>query len=477
MEGDVEKPLAQIDIDFRSDADGRVVWEHAPEGELLFDIGASGYFGLHAYSVHADNQEHQITLKTALTISGTVRNAKTGNLIPAFRIACGRPVTNHLDGTVYPQWSSLDRFWPKFGGGEFHHTFEEGVFGDEPIAGFVLKFEADGYAPLISRRITADEGEVRLDVSLRPSTNTIITLLTPGGVPAANADVAFISRGGHVTMTKAGSFPPNNCSGCFFATTDANGTFQLPDDDSLIRVLMVHPEGFADTTPQQLTGQTTWQLQPWGRIEGSWISGGQPAAGRVLTLLAAEAYRDSLTFEASGFTAETDSEGRFHLDRVPPGARQLLHIRGGGWGHATAINVLPGETTSVTLGNSGHRVLARATLPEGVNAGLNSTIGGFLQKPEPEPVGGMVIRGLTTTRYVHYPINALFMTQSDGSLAADDVEPGNYELILFEQVSVGEGQATRTYRAPKSIITIPADPATGTIDLGVVTLQPAAIKP
>lgn len=63
------------------------------------------------------------------------------------------------------------------------------------------------------------------------------------------------------------------------------------------------------------------------------------------------------------------------------------------------------------------------------------------------------------------------MPMPDGSLGADAVEPGTY-LVDFVAENILPS-AVSQMRAPSMVITIPADPPTGHIDLGVITLQPA----
>src|SRR6266496_1612085 len=67
--------------------------------------------------------------------------------MPKFKIATGRPESR---GTF---WSTIDRFHPTFEGGTFRHVYEEAVVCDATNSGYLLKFEADGYAPYLSRFI------------------------------------------------------------------------------------------------------------------------------------------------------------------------------------------------------------------------------------------------------------------------------------------------------------------------------------
>jgi hypothetical protein len=59
----------------------------------------------------------------------------------------------------------------------------------------VFKFEADGYAPLVTRRVRADEIEARFDVRLRAASATTVSKLEGtylfDGEPTAGHELQF----------------------------------------------------------------------------------------------------------------------------------------------------------------------------------------------------------------------------------------------------------------------------------------------
>src|SRR6185436_9690380 len=124
-----------------------------------------------------------LTLLPSLQVSGRVRNAVTGELIPKFQIVAGRPEPT---GT---HWSTIDRFKVDFQGGVFRHEFNEDVVCDSTNSGFLLKFVADGYAPFVSRFIAPSESLVQLDIALQPALSRKITVVNPDGHLAVWADV------------------------------------------------------------------------------------------------------------------------------------------------------------------------------------------------------------------------------------------------------------------------------------------------
>jgi len=167
LDGPQPKPV-QIEFNRKTAADGRLVWDSAPDADLLFGISASGYMRVDRVKLHPDEEEHVVTLPPAVTIAGTVRDDLTDELIPKFRIITGWPGKQFVNGvtTNVAQWSTIDRFWMNFSGGEYRHSFEEPVVGGVADPSYIFKFEAEGYAPFVSRTVRADEGEVRLDGEL-----------------------------------------------------------------------------------------------------------------------------------------------------------------------------------------------------------------------------------------------------------------------------------------------------------------------
>src|ERR1017187_7655633 len=119
---------------------------------------------INGVSVHPDGEEHLIALGPALVLTGTVRDATSGEKIPKFRITGGWPVTNVFYHTSQPGWAPIARFTVSYEGGEFRHVMEEPVVLGNPD--FIFKFEADGYSPFVTRVIRGDEGVVPLAVTL-----------------------------------------------------------------------------------------------------------------------------------------------------------------------------------------------------------------------------------------------------------------------------------------------------------------------
>ena len=178
----------------------------------------------------------------------------------------------------------------------------------------MLKFEAEGYAPALSRVIRADEGEVRLDVALVPAPTVQVTVLNPNGRPATDAEVGLVRPGLSLQITRERHL--SIMLGTGLLRPDAQGVFALEPDDSIKQVIAINSWGFAAATPADLSRSPVLQLQPFGRVEGQWLVANQPAAGREVAL--------GMTWsDGGGYVLDcqttTDSEGRFAMPQVPAG--------------------------------------------------------------------------------------------------------------------------------------------------------------
>jgi RNA polymerase sigma factor (sigma-70 family) len=101
-----QKP-APVWVEFhrKTDNDGRVEWDNAPDQDLRFQVSASGYTLSRDVTVRPDGEEHLVTLTPALTISGTVTDATSGQpvsessragqprILPTTRLFSGAPLT------------------------------------------------------------------------------------------------------------------------------------------------------------------------------------------------------------------------------------------------------------------------------------------------------------------------------------------------------------------------------------------------
>jgi RNA polymerase sigma factor (sigma-70 family) len=481
----------QVDFNGKSDSTGRIIWTNAPDGELNFQFSASGYVRSEDFYFTADGEEHVVTLNPALIVSGTVHDADSGELIPHIKMGIGWPEKNYQTGQTNGHWSSIARFWPEFSGGIYSNSLEEAAISGISNPGYVLKYEADGYSAYVSRVIAPDEGRVQLNVSLHREISTPITVIAPDGQPAADVDVGVVSLGAQLRLLPGG-FSRIGSSASLLRTDDA-GHFTLPSDDTVSRVIAASPSGYAETTPADLQNTPAITLQPWGRIEATCFSGGQPVVGREYLFGLNDSTDDDNSFSAdfTAFRVTSDEQGKFTMPMVPPGKHSLVRLipqsmgaNQKSWMHGdkTEVDIQPGVTTTVTLGNKGYTVTANLQWPDSARpnnlmnvmialrtpmpplppeiAGHPDLIKQYRQSPE--------FQAIAKTAH-HYPM----AVNANGTVVAEDVPPGNYKLSAIAILKSQNGNPNSSMSAPEISVTVPSDPPTGQLDAGVIELHEA----
>jgi RNA polymerase sigma factor (sigma-70 family) len=482
-------PLTQIEFNRKTGKDGRLEWDSAPDGELNFAFSASGYMRVDGIKLQADGQEHTVTMPPALTISGNVRDASNGQPIPKFRVVTGWPVPNPLDGTTNANWSTIDRFWLNFEGGKFRHVYEEPVVGGTAHPEFVFKFEAEGYASAITRSVGADEKEVQFDIALQPASETQITVLGADGRPAPHMDVGLVSPGARLQVIPGGFSRLNVQSGGSLLLTDEHGQFKMPPDPLLTRVIAANAEGYAEGTPAALASSPTLQLQPWGRLEGTFLSNGQGAAGRTLLFQYGAGDFNTVSSEFDAYQVKTDGAGRFAFPQVPPGKHTLVQLvptqvnpGGMGWMHKRLqdVEIRSGETTTVTI--SRFRVVARFTWPADAMVDTDAVVQGSLMSRTPQPPDEIKADAAAMAAWRSQPeIRAalreakyfVFTRAADGTYSAEDVPAGEYEIFVGLAWKPAADGAQKRRQMANIRVTVPDNPPSGVQDLGEIALTVA----
>ena len=349
--------------------------------------------------------------------------------------------------------------------------FQDGNFrvvDANPGAGSKFKFEADGYAPFVTRMVGPDEGEVSFDISLYPATPATITVVTPDGEPATNASIGLQFPGTFLNLMPGRLMGTQEAHGEGAYTnvfsTDQAGRFDLPRDDAITGVIAACPAGYVETTPAALAGNATMRLQPWGRIEGTILSGGKPVVGRTLFLAPVPGW---LTRAMSYiFEVGTDANGHFSFTNVPPRNFYLLLQElpnpwkngvGSRSARGQAVTVRSGETTTVAL--ELYSVTARPVWPAGLEPQADWQVEGTVDLiPRQGELPGFLPHSLAET--------------VTGIWRSDDIPAGNYSIHfrVFDQGSdIFDRKPLFHGEAP---LVIPDHPSSGTLDAGEITLQP-----
>jgi hypothetical protein len=431
----------------QADADGRVRWDNPPEGDnppngrLFIEVASAGLRSTNVV-VTVDGEEHVITLAPALTVSGTVRDAATDQPIPRF--------------TLSPSTRLIWRKGVAFNEGTFRYVDDEALMGSKNPRRF--KFEAEGYAPVVSREVQPDAGEVQLDIKMQPAASMTVTVLLSDGAPVTNADIGLVEPGGNLMVVQGGLRRPPYLGSRERPSLDDQGRFTLPPCEDGAWVVAAAPEGYAATTAAALSAVPTLRLQPWGRLEGTCVAGGKAAAGASFRLTSKSPVAQTL------YDVEADENGHFTFPTVPPGNLTLRKWSPRGTRQA-ALNPLaevaiqPGETKTMAVG--AYTATARLRWPEGFKREADwSMLAYYLQTQiaGPAPPG----HRLTETM--------------DGALAAEDLIPGSYLVKVFVAGPPGSDGLAKTLLSAEVPFTVPAEPSSGTLDLGEIVLQRPATR-
>jgi len=354
---DPDALMPQVDFSPETDPDGRATWNEAPDLELRFDIFKPGFMRLSAIKLRSIDQEYLITMHAGLTVSGTVADAVTGKPIPKFRILSGWPESPLPGSEPGFRWSSFDRDALNFSNGTFRHVYDEPMVTGMPNPGYGLKFMAEGYAPYVSRAIKPEEQEVTLEVELQPTAGSVVTVVSADGRPVSGADYAKTTS---LSLFRLANRRIVAEFGSTVERTDASGQIRLAADPELTGLMIANDEGFISLQREQLAGEFSVRLQPWGNVSGTLVDeNGSPLPGVELDVQPTSTPGIHLTAQT---TITTGAEGRFTFASVPPGEIAVVEkvpfdtgSARPGWTTRTlgTAMVQPGQTATVTVVKAG----------------------------------------------------------------------------------------------------------------------------
>jgi RNA polymerase sigma factor (sigma-70 family) len=476
------EPLTQADFSPRTDKEGRVKWYEAPSQDLIFDFQAAGYMRLNEVKVRADGEEHVITLRPALTISGTVRDAETGAPIPKFRIISGWQQNGLSGAAPVNEWSTLDRFWFTFVNGKFEQRLEEPVIVGPRKLKYVFRFEAEGYASEVSRAVTEAEGKALLEITLKRQATAKLLVRGLDGNPAPNVDVVFADAQQFIRIQN-GIISRN--SGALIRATDSAGEVAWDSDSRIAVIAAVGTQGFAKAAPSELGDPPSLKLGPWGRVEGRITKRGKPVAGWRLLISSPSQGLGKLmlenaetTDENGGFAIEHAPSGSYKLVRlVPIGDRSYTHvelrdlvIEAGGITHAdydekgmtAALRIVwPKDFGDV----SEYRIRCSAgMMPPGWTPDLMNDpqrLAAWQQSPEVKAV----IQNM-------HPVE--FEPKGQGMFETDSMAPGKYQVNAF--VMRKDGSPVKDAIGGSREIVVPDVVDSEKIDLGELALERNGIR-
>jgi protocatechuate 3,4-dioxygenase beta subunit len=410
----------------KTDENGLVVWDSAPDVPLVLEVSAASYMSATGVKARPDGTEYVVVLHNSVTVSGTVRDEESGELLPRFRMICGWPEYS-WDGQTRFKESSMPEQWLNFSGGTFKHTFREPMVYGMTNRGYMMRIEAEGYASFVTRTVLPDEREARLDIKMRPSPLNWITVLLPDGRTAVDTDVGLVSTTASLRLTPNGfsrqqGYPYDRSA---LIVTDAKGRFSWSANEQLLQIISANLLGYAEATPAELRDQSILRLRPWGRLEGIITSNGKPLVAQQLMLQLTSDAR-GIRLDHDSYRATTDKDGRFRFEKVPPThlllqrAEKSQHDDSTSYLAFETVAVEPGATTTLHLDARDRSFALQPRWPDGLNPDPGWEIQLRLQKPIAGAAPG-------TFRASGAPSHFL-QAVPGGSYEAKDVLPGEFRV-------------------------------------------------
>lgn len=344
-----------------TDTEGRFQWTEAPADEVLIDMGKQGYMSIRRSPMTASDKECTITMHPVLRVAGRVVDKETGQPIPKFTVTPG------IDyGDARPT------YWER----RPSKTLADGRYEipfSEPRYGHLVRVEAEGYLPEVSRPFADEEGEVTFDMALKKGAGLSGTVCLADGKPVSGAEV-ILCTGSQGAYIREGRNTQKQQS--VSVETGPDGQFAFPAQTEPYTLVVLHEKGYAQVTAEELNASSQVTLQPWGRVEGKVLLGSRPGANETVHLILdrpMETGAPRIYHDCSGIA---DKDGHFVIEHVPPGrgrvSREIrISERSGRFTDLVPIAIKAGETVNVTMGGKGRPVIGKVVVPEQVKDRLD----------------------------------------------------------------------------------------------------------
>lgn len=406
--------------------DGRFEWKSAPNESKSFYIGKQGYEQLRNKKLDVD-VENVVTLRKPRQVEGYVLDADTAQAITKFKAALG-------------QMFGTDNFFPN-GGQTKEYSDPNGHFmleiDDQLYNG--VRVEAKDYAAQV-QDVGTETRNSKVEFRLKPSAALQGVVVSQDGQPQPGVQVA---------ITRAGANPGNRLRlragrletyGDRFkiVTTDADGAFTLDSPPETRGIVFAAGEiGYGSASVEEVRGSGRVVLQDYGQIEGTIKIGGAPASDQELYFTMSSSGIDT---DFDNFKVITDADGHFKFTKLPAGDGEvvrLIRTMPNSWTHSnkTNVTVVAGQTTYISLGDSGALLKGTARLQIPWSEDEKLVMSGFLHNARPNfPSFNSPEESKTFFASAEWQAqmralqNFAFAVAEDGSFSIDSVPPGSYKL-------------------------------------------------
>jgi protocatechuate 3,4-dioxygenase beta subunit len=467
----------------QTDSEGRFSWDSAPADSVGLSVSKAGFNDAYQDVSAAANEEATLRLAKAFQLTGKVADAQTKEPIKSFRL---------MSGFVYGGDDEDGVYWER----QQRTSGTNGVYAAklDYQRGQKVKFMAlaDGYLPKVTPALP-DTGWHTFDFELNKGSGPQGVVVSTDGQPVAGAQVAILGLG-YLYLGKA-AFRNYNPSDAFQAKTDAQGRFSLSAALASPTLVAVHEQGFCEIKAEELAASGKITLLPWGRVEGVMKFGNRLATNEQIMLGPKSYGRNELNYDSDTFKRDTDDQGRFTFEYVPPGTRQLLLVIPAGprsWSlsNPQRIEVKAGEVTRVTYGGMGRAVIGKVVLSDPSrqldwNQGYHNLTTKWPKPPQQFNTPGEQRAWQNSPEMKAARENARQYRPrfaADGSFRVEDVPAGTYDLQLnFTEPggdNLGMGRPVGSLTKEVVVPEMPGGRSDEPLDLGELKLQlPETAKP
>ena len=415
-----------------TDPNGNWQWDHAPSGEIRYSVYKRGRFSIDEQDealMKPSAEVHTLTMLPQVVVTGHVVDKTTKQPIDRFRF------TNSV-------WWNARYSSPTLQS----HGYEDGRDGQyrfvmsSSCEKFLLEFQCKGYLPAQTRPILPEEGTVEIDVEMEPGVGPSGTVKLASGAPAVGAQVLLSAPGRNLYLTNGRAQEPDRD---ILATTDTEGKFSISQAFRDFTLAVLHDEGWAEVPREQFEPSTEVTLQPWAHVRGQLLTGKESQSGATIRAWYRRTYHPENSNVDWSYRTETDSTGKFYLNRMVPGSAQL------GWpfryadvgnrakshyARVQSCDLEPAADIRVQLGGIGTRVLGQLSFPEKEKEEVSWRLGIVeLTAHSEKGVDPQFSNSNGTNRAgMEYDGRQEFAcpVEDDGSFALHDVPAGSYDLLV-----------------------------------------------
>ena len=337
--------LQSFDWNTKTDADGRFVWQHAPDRPVQLVISKDGYLTLETEKVTPTETEYEFVINPQVRVAGQVIDAVTQKPVSEFIFR------RHGGG------HTTDRKRVTDSEGRFETAF------DDQGETFTISFEADGYKPTSSRAISLIEQDVELTIEMTPDAGVNGIVVDTDGQPLEGVRVMI--PGSYLTIDNL-KFDPSRYQYVPNTLTDTQGRFHLdPVAGEEFRLLAIEETGYLYLSSAEFPKDGRFILQPYATITGTYYKGTKPQANTRIRIDYPHYHqiqKDANTWvmgTAFNFNTQTDDQGNYTFDKLIGGTARILVKP------YKEVELTAGEVKEIHLGGDGQMVSGHLLNPHG----------------------------------------------------------------------------------------------------------------